>query len=354
LPSASDAVVAARLTVALGALKESLLTPIGGEHAGRLFVADIGLPPEAIDAEPAPVVRLATAPVVRAWLPARGPHAHKGTCGHVVVVAGSVGKTGAAHLAALGALRSGAGLVTVATPSSCLSIVASLGAEYMTAALPDDGDGRAAGGAVEVLERLPGVEAWVVGPGLGTTEATARIVAWVAQRGLPVVFDADALPAAAPLLERRRDARPLAVVTPHPGEMARLLGVSTERVQARRVGTALDEARRLGAVVLLKGAFSVTATPHGLAWVNPSGNPGMATAGTGDVLAGIVGGWLAQGLDVEAAAALGAYLHGAAGDRAARRLGEHALMARDLLDDVGPALVELGDAAPDRSIGRVS
>jgi NAD(P)H-hydrate epimerase len=260
----------------------------------------------------------------------------------VLVVAGSRGKTGAAHLAAEGALRSGAGLVTVATPASCQPIVASLGAEYMTEGLAETAAGTVAAAAVEQVLRLP-ADVIALGPGLGTgDDVRAFVAALLARAPVPLVLDADALNSFAPdpgRLSAREDQH--VVVTPHPGEMARLLGIPIRDVQAHRLESARNLATSRGLTVVLKGHRTVVASRHGKAFINPTGNAGMATGGTGDVLTGMVAAWLAQLGDPESSSLLAVYLHGAAGDLAADDEGQVSMTAGDLADHIGDALMEL-------------
>jgi len=336
------ACVDATLTVTLAAPKLPLVLPPGAQFAGDLVVADIGIPHEVIDALDGPWLELVTGDEIRALIPPRAEAAHKGDFGHVLIVSGSVGKTGAAHLAAMGALRSGAGLVTVATPKSCQAVVAALGAEYMTEGLDETAGGTVAATAVERVLQLPG-DVIAVGPGLGTGQETRAFVRALLDRaGRPLVMDADALNAFAGQAGEitGRDGRAV-IITPHPGEMARLLGTSTEEVQARRVeaARALATANRLH--VILKGHRTVIATPGGKVYINPTGNPGMASGGTGDVLTGMIAAWLGQLLDAEAACKLAVYLHGAAGDLAEADEGQVSLTAGDILSRLGRAVLEL-------------
>lgn len=334
--------VEADLTVTFAAPKLPLVLPPAREHAGDLVVVDIGIPPRVIDALEGSRVEVVTREGLRPLVPDREAGGHKGDYGHVLVLAGSRGKTGAAHLAAAGALRSGAGLVTVATPGSCLPIVAALGAEYMTRPLPETADGSVAAASLDAVLDGP----WDVvaaGPGLGTGEEVRQLVTGLLERArVPLVLDADALNVLA-----RDPARLLAregqviVVTPHPGEMARLLGLHTSEVQANRLESARNLATTRGLYVVLKGERTLVATPAGTVFINPTGNPGMATGGTGDVLTGVVAAWLAQLRDAEAACRLGVYLHGAAGDLAAGDEGQVAMTAQDVVARLGDAVLEL-------------
>ena len=260
----------------------------------------------------------------------------------MLVVAGSRGKTGAALLAASAAARAGAGLTTLAAAGSLLPVLEGHVREIMTEPLPDGPDGTAALDDGVVIDRLLTDRGAVVcGPGLGLAEGTRALVARVVQRArAPLVLDADGLNAVAGTTLLRE--RPAAtIVTPHPGEMARLLGCSTADVQADRLQAARRFAAEHGVVTVLKGAHTVIATPEGAGAISPTGNPGMASGGMGDVLSGIVGGLLAQGLEPMAAASLGVYAHGAAADAVVARRGEAGLLAGDLVDELPPTLARL-------------
>jgi hydroxyethylthiazole kinase-like uncharacterized protein yjeF len=337
--------VRATVTATFGLPKVGQLIHPGVEHTGLLAVVDIGIPAEALAAV-GPRVSLLERHEVGALLRPRPRDAHKGDFGHVLVIAGSRGKTGAALLATGGAARAGAGLTTLAVAASLQAILEGRVREAMTAALPDTGDGAAAladGGAVDAL--LGGRAAVVCGPGLGRADETRALVAHVVRRcGAPLVLDADGLNAVAGTSVLRE--RPAAtVLTPHPGEMARLLGTDTARVQGDRLGAARELARRDRVVVVLKGARTIVADPDGGASISPTGNPGMASGGTGDVLAGVVGGLLAQGLAPFDAAVLGVFAHGLAGDEVAARQGELGLLAGDLIPELPVVLSALQAAA---------
>jgi NAD(P)H-hydrate epimerase len=276
-------------------------------------VVDIGLPLACI--ERAGVRQhMLTAAAASRLLPARPAAGHKGTFGHVLVVGGSPGRTGAVALAAEGALRAGAGLVTAAL-AHALARDARLRTESMSLALPEEAPGELGAACVaEVRRALSERRALVLGPGLGRHGAAREAVLEIlADCPVPACLDADGLWAVGTDLELLRRARAL-VLTPHPGEAARLLGCEVADVQADRVGAARRLAERSGAVALLKGARSAIASPDGEVWINPTGGPGLGTGGTGDVLAGVIGALLGQGLAPLEAAKLGAYLHGAAGD----------------------------------------
>lgn len=331
----------ATLTVTLGAPKLPLVLPPGESHCGDVVIADIGIPDAAIEAVEGPHVELLTREPMRALIEPRPADSHKGDYGHVMLVAGSAGKTGAAHLAAMGALKSGAGLVTIATPRGCQPVVAAMAPEYMTVALADGADGI----ETDALDHVLGLPADViaVGPGLGTGRATVAFVHGLLRRaGVPLVLDADALNAfvADPEQLVGPEGRDV-IITPHPGELARLMGVTSADVQANRVELAQNFAESHQLYVVLKGHRSLVATPDGHVHVNPTGNPGMATGGMGDVLTGMISAWLAQLLDAEAACRLAVYLHGMAGDLAESAEGEVALMPTDLVAHLGDAVLEL-------------
>lgn len=265
-------------------------------------------------------------------IPRRAPASHKGDYGHVLIIGASPGMTGAACLAADAALRSGAGLVTVAIGERSWPIVATKLTEAMTRPLPEAEDGAPRDDAVAALLAGPTrFDVLLLGPGIGRGIGAGRVVHCVVREArIPLVADADALWSLAEdpdlLAALPRDA----ILTPHPGEFARLLGISTAQVQADRQALASEFARRHAAIIVLKGRGTVVAD-SARAWVNPTGNPGMATGGSGDVLAGIIASLRGQGWDAYEAARLGVYLHGLAGDLAARDLGEAALIASDLI-----------------------
>ncbi|HEX7140072.1 MAG TPA: NAD(P)H-hydrate dehydratase [Vicinamibacterales bacterium] len=333
--------IEAGLTVTLGAPKLPLVLPPAEARAGDVVIADIGIPSDVIDAVDGPRLELLTRASMRELVTPRAADSHKGDYGHVLIVAGSRGKTGAAHLSATGALRSGAGLVTVATPTSCLGIVASLGAEYMTEPLDEAVNGLDPDGVDRLLEIARDVVA--IGPGLGTADATREFVRQLVDRAtMPVVVDADGLNAFAQDPDRLmgREGRDV-IITPHPGEMARLVGMSSDEVQASRLEIARNFAVAHHVYVVLKGHRTLIATPDERVFINPTGNPGMATGGTGDVLTGMIAAWLAQLLDAEAACKLAVYLHGMAGDLADADEGEVSMTAADLAGHIGDAVLEL-------------
>ena len=348
-PGVIGKVVKATLTITLAAPKLPLLLAPASLRAGDVVVADIGIPTAVVDALPGPRVTVITRAWARRQVRPRHRDTHKGDYGRVLIAAGSPGKTGAAGLAALGALRSGAGLVTVATPRVCQPTVAAFAPEYMTLGLDHGGEGLVGAEAASAVlaERC---DVLAVGPGLGLDAGVARFVRELVDRAtVRMVLDADALNVFASDLAglKGRPDRPL-VVTPHAGEMARLVGKRAEHVTANCLDVACEFACRQGVFVVLKGPRTVVATPTGDAWINVTGNPGMATGGTGDVLTGVLCAWIAQLADIETASALGVCLHGLAGDLAADDHGHAGLVASDLAHRLGPALTALADGGVNR------
>ncbi len=338
------AALRADVSVTFAALKCGHVLPPASERCGEVEVADIGISPGLLRAR---LWLAEAADAASAW-PARARDAHKGSFGHLLLVAGSRGKTGAAVLAGTAGLRAGAGLVTVATPAPALVRVAAARAELMTEGLAATAAGSLARGALTRALRLAAErDAVALGPGLGQHPETRRFVArFVATCTRPLLVDADGLNALAALpkaggFRALRARRAPTVLTPHPGEAARLLGTTTRTVQRER----LESARRLalfsGAVVVLKGQRTLIAEPDGRAAVNPGGNPGLATAGTGDVLAGVVGALLARGQSAWQAAVAGVFAHARAADLLAARRGEEGLLAGDVADALPDAIRSL-------------
>jgi len=332
----------ASMTVTLATPKLPLVLPPGEMHAGDVVIADIGIPSEVVEGLEGQYIELLTPEQLKPLVEPRAADSHKGDFGRVTIIAGSRGKTGAAYLAAVGALRSGTGLVTVATPASCLPVIASMGAEFMTEPLGDSKSGFVTAAAAEaVLEMRHDVIA--CGPGLGREPSVGEFVRTLVERAtVPLVLDADALTALAedPSSLVGREERDV-IITPHPGEMARLVGASVDEVQANRIEVASHFAATRHVYVVLKGHRTIVATPEGRVFINPTGNAGMATGGTGDLLTGMIAAWLAQLLDAEAACRLAVFLHGAAGDLAEASEGEVSMTATDVAALLGKALGRL-------------
>jgi hydroxyethylthiazole kinase-like uncharacterized protein yjeF len=335
------ACVRADRTVTFAFQKRGLAVHPGLALAGDVTVVDIGIPPEAAGRVPVSC-ELLTEPEARALLPARRPDAHKGDAGRLLVVAGAPGKTGAAHLALTGALRGGAGLVTLAARAEVLPFALAGRPEAMSVALPGDGP-LGSGDLAALLEAARGVDALVIGPGIPRGSETGDLLrALLSSAGRPAIVDADGLNALAEKPELLAGLGVPLVLTPHPGEMGRLCGKSIAEVQADRIGIAADRARAWNATVVLKGARSVVADPEAPPAVIPTGNAGLATGGTGDVLAGLCGALLAGGLPAAAAGRVGAWVHGRAGDLARARFGERGLVAGDLGGAIGAVWAEWG------------
>jgi hydroxyethylthiazole kinase-like uncharacterized protein yjeF len=333
--------IEAGLTVTLAAPKLPLVLPPAETRCGDIVIADIGIPTEILDSVEGPRVDLLTRATMREAITPRAADSHKGDYGRVLLVAGSRGKTGAAHLSAVGALRSGAGLVTVATPAGCQAVIASMAPEYMTEGIEEAANGLSAREVDRILDMARDVVA--LGPGLGQgSDTKAFIRAFVDRATMPLVIDADGLNAFGGEPERLagREGRDV-IITPHPGEMGRLVGMSIDEVQASRLEIARNFAVAHHVYVVLKGHRTLIATPDEKVFINPTGNPGMATGGTGDVLTGMIAAWLAQLLDAEAACKLAVYLHGMAGDLAEADEGEVAMTAADVAAHLGDAFLEL-------------
>ncbi len=333
--------VQAEATATFGFAKLGQVMYPGIEHCGRLAVVDIGIDERAIAAHP-PRARLLDDRLSGAWAPRRAADAHKGSAGHLLVVAGARGKTGAAILASRAGLRGGAGLVTLAGPASVNDIFATSLHELMTDPLPDE-DGVLSFCETRIGAALEGKAAVVAGPGLGTARGARRTVLWLLDWcRVPLVLDADALNVVSGRTAALRRAQAPVVLTPHPGEMARLAGIDTAAVQADRIGVARRFAESHRCTVVLKGARTVVAAADGMVWVNPTGNPGMASGGMGDVLAGLIGALAGQGLGADQAACVGVYLHGLAADRVAEG-GAIGMLATDVAEAIPRARRELDD-----------
>jgi len=326
--------IRAAVTVAFAAPKLCHALPPARRLCGRLVVHDIGIP-ERLLVRRGHRLFLATADFARSVLPPRDPGAHKGAFGRVAIVAGSRGKAGSSVLAARGALRAGAGLVTVFCPSSLESIVVGALPEAMTEGLAENDGALAAKSGEELLERLSEFDAAVVGPGLGTAPGTVKALEKLLERAsLPLVLDADGLNGFAGRPRRLARRKAAIVATPHPGEAGRLLGKSAREVQAERLASARELARLARCCVLLKGEASLIATPDGRVVVNSSGTPLLATAGSGDVLGGVIAALLATGLAADVAAAAGAWLHGAAAEKLEPVLGDAGLLSHEVADAI--------------------
>ncbi|MFZ2644382.1 MAG: NAD(P)H-hydrate dehydratase, partial [Verrucomicrobiia bacterium] len=328
--------VRADVTATIGLPKSGLLQQSAIDNVGRLAIVDIGIPGKFTATLP-PGRDYFMLDDARTLLPVRRPSAHKGDFGHLLMVAGSEGYSGAAVLCSQAAMRSGVGLVTLAAPRAVWPVIASQCREVM----PKPFDSAEAGpeALAPLLEKC---DALAIGPGLGQSKATETIVTWLLQHcDKPMVIDADALNVLANKTHQLRDARGPVIITPHPGEMGRLTGTSTQEVQSDRWGCAKRFAAETKVGVVLKGARTVVTNPAGDITVNSTGNPGMASGGVGDVLTGVMGALLAQKFSPFDAARLGVWLHGFAGDIATQEIGEEALIASDVIAHLGAAFRRL-------------
>lgn len=358
----SDESLSADLTVTLVAAKPGLLRFPGAEYVGEIVVGDIGIPPSQKEIA-AIELEFATREGVRAWLPERPRDAHKGTFGRVIIVAGSINFPGAASLSALGAYRSGAGLVTVAVPEPIQGFLVPMIPEATWLVLPHELGVIADSAADVILEELPNCQAFLLGPGFGQEPATLNFmkrlinpsavakqeIGFVRHEGVdktlklpPMVIDADGLKLLVRIPDWEVHLPGQSILTPHPGEMSVMTGVPVAEIQAEREQTALDWAAQWGHVVVLKGAFTVVASPSGKATILPFATSALARAGTGDVLSGVITSFLAQGLQPYQAAILGCFIHGWSGEIAAGMIGSTAgVIAGDVAELIPTAISEL-------------
>ncbi|KYZ75235.1 bifunctional ADP-dependent (S)-NAD(P)H-hydrate dehydratase/NAD(P)H-hydrate epimerase [Anaerosporomusa subterranea] len=333
--------VKAAKTVTFGLPKPGLYLHPGAAYAGEVTVVDIGIPADLLQSR-AIKQNTVTAEDVRSLLPLRAPDAHKGSCGRVGVIAGSQGMTGAAVLASTGALRSGAGLVTLGIAASLNPVLEVKLTEVMTCPWPENADGALGAKSVPYMDELAmQSDVTLIGPGLGRREETQTAIRqFIKEARRPLVIDADALTALSVDINILQQTEALAVLTPHPGEMAMLTGLTVEEISQDRLYVARQAAIDWASIVVLKGAGTVVAFPDGEVYLNSTGNPGMATGGTGDVLAGIIASFIAQGLSSHDAAVAGVYVHGLAGDIAADR-GMIGMTAGDLAEAIPAAIHSL-------------
>ena len=330
--------VKANCTVTFGLPKPGLLLYPGAGCVGEMVVAEIGLPQELLTAA---TIRqtLVNSDYIAGRLPKRDPDSHKGTFGHVLMLAGSRGFSGAAFLAAQGALRAGAGLVTLAVPAGIGPVIEMKTTEAMTLELPETPSGGLGSDALRLVQDFSARCASVlIGPGLGRHPETSELVCeWVETLDCPLVLDADGLIAVSKKMKvLERNDHPT-ILTPHPGEMARLTGLTVSQIQTDRLGIVRKMAAEWRCIVVLKGARTIIGLPGGELFVNVSGNPAMATGGTGDVLAGMIAALIGQGLPAEQATVLAVYLHGRAGDLAAAS-SPVGMTALDLAEQIPQAI----------------
>ncbi|MGA7146341.1 MAG: NAD(P)H-hydrate dehydratase [Desulfobacterales bacterium] len=317
----------------------------GAEFTGTLKIIDIGIPPYIAE-EVNPQQYLLTPDLIRCAFQARSLEIHKGHTGHLLVIAGSPGKTGAAAMTAISAMRAGAGLVTLGIPASLNPILETQVTEVMTEPLPETKEsvlGEASFNRIMAL--LPDKRCLAVGPGIGIDPETKTLVQRLLQESnKSMVIDADGLNCLIGCTEILKNFEKPAVLTPHPGEMARLIGTTAADVQKDRIQCARDFAKKFNAHVVLKGARTVVAHPDGRVFINPTGNPGMASGGMGDVLTGIIAGFLAQNHSPELAVHAGVYLHGATADALSKNKGPFGYLATDVVNALPETIKTLSDS----------
>ena len=334
--------IKARVTATMGLPKQGCYFFPGAEYTGELKIVDIGIPPSVLE-QINSSFQVITRDQVASLLPKRPMKSHKGLFGHVAIVAGARNTTGASLLTSLAALRSGAGLVTLAIPASIHSIVAAHLLEVMSYPLPETQKQTLSTKAEEpILSLLKGKRSLALGPGISTHPETHELIHRILpQLTVPTVLDADALNALSGHLGLLKQCQVPMILTPHPGEMGRLLGITAAEVEADRLGSVEKLARLSGQYIVLKGAKTLVRGPHGETYLNPTGNPGMATAGIGDALTGVIAGLLAQGLSPLDSAIAGTFIHGLAGDFALKEKGARGLITRDLIEQLPVAFREL-------------
>ncbi|MCP2605053.1 NAD(P)H-hydrate dehydratase [Candidatus Aminicenantes bacterium AH-873-B07] len=324
--------VKADLTVTLGAPKIAHIFPPTEEYIGELIIADISIPPFLFENKNLKLELIDKNAIISCFEP-RKKDTHKGTYGHLFILAGSLGKTGAAIMAGKSALKIGAGLVTIGTPQSCLPIIARSMMELMTEPLAETEKKTLSEKALEeVLILSKDKDALLIGPGITTHPSTSNLILNILEKiDKPVVIDADGLNILASRPEVLKNVKNNIVLTPHPGEFARLLKKTTKEILKNKIEYTREFATKYNVYLVLKGYKTLIATPEGNVFVNPTGNPGMATAGSGDVLSGILGGLIIQQKNFLNAILAGIYVHGLSGDIASQKIGEKSLIARDLI-----------------------
>ncbi|MFH1073648.1 MAG: NAD(P)H-hydrate dehydratase [Candidatus Firestonebacteria bacterium] len=338
--------IVADYTVALGLVKLGLVVSPGINFTGELIVKDIGIPSEAVQAENINL-NYVTQKDAGAFCPKRVLDLNKGRAGKILVVGGSAGLTGAPCLTAQSALRTGSGIVTVACAKGLNGIFEIKLTEVMTRPLPQNIDGSLSSkAAVLLLEMMGHYDVLALGPGLGKNKDTGKLVHNLIRKVKnPVVLDADGLNFISKDPEVLKEKKGVLVVTPHPGEMSRLMGCSVDMIQKYRVEASLKFAKKYNVITLLKGARTVIALPSGEVYINSTGNPGMATAGAGDVLTGVIASIIGQGMEPGKAAIFGAFIHGLAGDFAREDKGECGLIASDIISNIPKAILNIKKAA---------
>jgi len=332
--------IKAKKTITFGLPKMGHILYPGKDYVGELIVEDIGFPKELTESEELRV-NLITRGFARRIIPERPAYSHKGKYGHVLIIAGSVGKTGAALMTAKSALRTGSGLVTLAIPAALKVVFQSNVLEEMILPLPCNTKTLSKEATEQIISFInEKADSVAFGPGVGINEDTEEILKNLLMNcSVPIVIDADGITLLSKKKEILREAKAKTVITPHPGEMSRLIGISIRDIEKQRIDIAMDIAKELNTVVVLKGVPTVISDGEQV-FVNTTGNPGMATGGSGDVLTGMISSLIGQGMDVFYASVLGVYLHGLSGDIGALKKGYHGLIARDIIENIPFAIKE--------------
>lgn len=327
--------VRACVTATFGYSKAGHYLSPGAGYSGKVEIIDIGIPPLIAD-RVAPKQHLLSDEIISSYLKPRDRDAHKGNTGHLFIVAGSPGKTGAAAMTAMAAMRAGAGLVTIGVPKSLNPVIEPMILEAMTCPLPENTEGFLSESSFDaIMHNLAGKKCLAIGPGLGTDSSTKKLVIKILRgSSLPVILDADGLNLLAGETGLLKKLKVPVILTPHPGEMSRLTGKNISQIQEDRISCARDFALEFNVHLVLKGAGTVIAHPDGRVFINPTGNPGMASGGMGDILTGIIAGLVAQGYPAEEAVRIGVYLHGTAGDDLAESMGPFGFLASDVLKSI--------------------
>ena len=329
------ACICAAATATFAFAKTGHMVYPGAGYTGKLKIVDIGIPPHIVTAV-GPNHFLLTAQLIRSHVIPRSTEAHKGSNGHLLVVAGSTGKTGAATMTSMAALRTGAGLVTLGVAESLNTALEGQMIEAMTVPLPESGSGVLGESAFNAIQKeLPGKRCLAIGPGLGQAADTKKLIRKIIRQSeIPIVVDADGLNNLNGDVELFSKAKAPIILTPHPGEMARLLGTNVSKIQQNRIKCARQFSVQHRVHVVLKGARTIIAHPDGRVYINPTGNAGMASGGMGDVLTGMIAGLIVQGFTPEAACHAGVYLHGAAADTLVEDMGPYGYLAGDVINAI--------------------
>ena len=343
--------IQSRVTATFAYAKTGHVLFPGARYTGKLEIIDIGIPPHIADAV-GPRQFLLTPDAIQSAQSPRQPDIHKGTTGHLLVVSGSPGKTGAAAMTAMSAVRSGAGLVTLGIPRSLNSILETQAIEAMTWPLPETVDGVLDESAFDqIMSQLSDKKCLAIGPGVGQARETKKLIHRLVQQSpIPLVIDADGINNLSGNTQLLKKCQVPIILTPHPGEMARLNDTSPREVQKDRINAARNFATEFNVHLVLKGARTVIAHPDGRVFVNPTGNSGMASGGMGDVLTGVIAGLITQGYTPESAAHIGVYVHGAAADSLAKNYAPYGYLATEVMNAIPPQMKDL--TQKDRPKGR--